>query len=220
MPPNPLVYDHRGGAAWTTNCKSRLDRLCTKMGDVKEDDLAKFPIEVFESAGWQVGSVDFTGGLSPAQIANLAWESISAVANLRNHMFKWTGTRPESARPACEAAIKATVAGSLPLRVLTELANVERHGLDPTRQGSGLRPHLVNIGRAMSVSVGSTAGSSTLVVFGPNGMEVRTDGDRSASVVVTGEIRDEADNVLGYLHDFLQQGLAAWEALFKELGLG
>ncbi len=181
----------------------RLDRVYAAIGETATREPAKLKPTVKQQAG--TIAISFDGGLSEAQIENAAMHAVFAVGHLPDHMRKWArknGKDPKSMNRA--------IGRSQALRVVIDLANVDKHG-DHDRGGglSGLRPRVTDLTRALRLGGGPEPPSMTLI--GPNGPEVQGD----VSAVICGTVRDSSGKYIGQLDQILSDALKVLESLLE-----
>lgn len=194
---------------------ARLHRLYAAVADTLEDDLSKFPPAFFgNDRVWGVFQ-DFMGGLSQAQIENLADAVIRNIAVFPEHLRAHCRQRDIDPAP-----IASGIAASFALRVLIDLDNREKHVGPPRNHGySGRGPHLGEVSRAARLSTGPVAGSSVAMFLTPRGVEYRTTGGGTATVVVTAPVIGDDEQLIGDLYDIAAEAVSACEAMLADLGL-
>lgn len=193
--------------------RGRVRRIYAAIGETVEEDLSKFEPSVSETPTGRVILMDFSGGMSPDQMANVAHSSIANVASLRDHLKGWA--RRNSKDPA---VVDRAVVGSFELKVLIDLWNADKHG--PPRDGglSGKTPKLTEIHRVMRLRAGPAPNSGATVTFNPNA-SLRVVGEASGAVVVDGLIVDGLGAAIGFLSEFTEAALKAWINVLGDLGV-
>ncbi len=168
---------------------NRLSRIYAAIDSVFEGDLTKVPPLIVEDEKRVMVYQDFMGGLTDAEIENLAQSVIANIASFRDHLRRWAVRNARDKNRADQA-----ISESFALQVITDLWNADKHG--PQRNGghSGKAPKLVEVNRVLRLSVGGKQGSSVGVAFGPSGPKVV--GSGSAAVVVTGQVVDSEGAVI------------------------
>ncbi|MDA0270280.1 MAG: hypothetical protein O2919_04545 [Chloroflexi bacterium] len=194
---------------------SRLNRVYAALDESIEADLTQFPAQVISDGGLFGILQEFHGGLTPAQIENLAYAVIHNITNLIDHLKRWARGNSNDLGPILRAEH-----GSLALQILRDLSNNDKHGYSPRHTSrSGKSPQLREVGRPLRMTTGSAAGSSVAFVFTPEGPKLISHGGGSAAVVITGSIVDRDGQPLGDLYEVELQALTVIEALVHELGL-
>lgn len=194
--------------------QARLQRIYAALDAILENDIGKAQPIVRSDERIIVFSQDFRGGLSDAEMENIAHSFIHNLANLRDHIWRWmikNGRDPKQ--------INTFISANLPVAIIQDLSNNDKHGYPPRNGGfSGKSPKLVNVCRIMQLSTGTEPGSSVVVTFTPFS-EQRVVGSGSATLIITGEVLDARGNVIGDLHVIQNDALKAWEGLLQSLGL-
>lgn len=192
----------------------RVSRLYAAIGAVVETDLSNLKGQVVETDK-SVGLYnDFRGGMSDAELSNLAHSLINNIANLPNHLKRWAARNGKD-----RTVVDETFSQSFALKIIEDLSNNDSHG-EIIRSGeyghSGKRPKLVEINRVLQLSPGSDVGSSVAMTFDTDGTP-KVSGSGSAKAVITGTIVDEDENKIGELSDFTQEAVEDLERLLQEL---
>jgi hypothetical protein len=193
---------------------ARLHRIYAAIDAVLESDLTKFPPHIFQDETHFAMYQDFIGGLTPAELTNLAYSVIHNVANLRDHLRRWAvknGHNP--------SRIDQAISRSMPLQIITDLSNNDKHGYPPRNAGhSGKAPQLTEIQRVLCLTTAAEAGSSVRVILTSSGPK-QVSGSGSTSVAITGQVVDAHGTVIGDLYDIEVEALKAWEQELKDLGI-
>jgi hypothetical protein len=192
----------------------RLQRIYAAVDAVIETNIRKAKPVVRSDENISIFFQDFRGGLSDAEMENMAYSFIHNLANLRDHIRNWmkkNGRNPNQ--------IDTFISTTLPVAIIQDLSNNDKHGYPPRNLGfSGKSPKLVNVNRIMQLNTGTEPGSSVLVTFTPS-CKQRVSGSGSATLVITGDILDIRGNVIGNLHIIQNDALNAWEGFLRSLGL-
>ena len=178
--------------------------------------MAKLPGRVYTTkAGGRGVMQDFSGGLPAESLSNLAHSLIHNIANLADHLKKWA-RKNEKDKNLVDDAIKS----SFELQVLLDLSNNDKHGYPPRDGGhSGRAPRLLNPRRVMRLTTGAGKGSAVMMTLARDGQPVIR-GSGSGKAIVSGEVVDGDGEPIGDLYDIAATGLADWEALLSEYGVG
>ncbi len=178
---------------------TRLERLYAALGETIEGDLASFAPDVrITEAGFHVRQ-DFLGGLTEAQLANMAHAVIYHLAHLEDHAkraFK------------ADAAHVDNIVSTAPLPLIQGLSNADKHG--ESRRDGEVSPRLGPIRRPLRMRTTGEAGSFTAIKMTASGPEAS--GDGTAEVVLTADVFDGNGERVGDLFDLCMQGIAVWEA--------
>lgn len=184
------------------------------LGETVEEDVSTFKPKVIRHETTTEFFQDFRGGLTEEQIVNVAHTAIHNIANLSDHLRQWAKRNSLD-----QTRVGETIANSLDLKVIIDLSNVDKHGYPPRDRGlSGKALRLVDVNRVMRISSGSEPHSGAFVVMTPTPLP-HVHGSGSVDVVVTGRVIDDSDNLVGELQDFMNNAVAAWEALLQEFAL-
>lgn len=183
------------------------------IGATEEKDLSEFKVSAAEQPGLIMFAADFSGGMADEELANAVQSAIYNVAHLRDHLRRWAKAEQKDL-----GQIDSGVSASLELKIILDLADVDKHGGSRRDGGySKLDPRIKNLDRALRLQTGPIAGSVVSLAFGRGGTPV-VGGGGSGSVVITGTVVDSQDNVVGDLREILVAAIGAWERTLDSLG--
>jgi len=189
----------------------RIQCIYTALGSSIETDINKFKPIVIQDSKKTVIIQDFSGGRNEAEIRNTANILIYNVANIGSHLKKWASKNGKD-----KSRVDATFNGSISIKIIKDLSNVERHGYDPAKKGnSGRAPRLNEINSIMRMITKPEKGSFIAYSFNRQG-EQKIIGNGNAKVIITGDILDGDGNKIGDLHDTLLEAINEWEKLLVE----
>ena len=191
--------------------RQRVERIHAALNTTVERDMARLPATVEISEELVSVLHDFSGGSSAAELENLSQSLIHNVAHLRDHLKKWA-----KANDRCRAKVDDAIRNSFALQVISDLANVDKHGGAGRESWSGKQPRLTNVTRSLRMATREEEGSWMVVVFGRTPI---VSGDGSAEAVLTGDVLDEDGCRIGDLHTLAGEAVAAWEELLRCYGL-
>lgn len=192
---------------------ARLHRLYAAIDDALEGDLTKFPRQIFQDEKHFAMYQDFVGGVTPAGLSNLAHSVIHNVANLRDHLRRWAANNGHN-----PSRIDQAISHSVPLQIITDLSNNDKHGYPPRNGGhSGKAPKLEGVNRVLRLTIAGQ-GSSVGVTFTPLGPK-QVSGSVSTEVIVTGQVVDAHGTIIGDLYELEVEALKAWEQELRDLGI-
>jgi len=137
---------------------------------------------------------------------------IHNIANLHDHLRKWAA-RTDARK---EDVIDDTFDKSLPLKIMKDLSNVDKHGPPRNRGFSGLAPRLEGVRRSLRITAKPKKGVE--ITMGPRGTPQLT-GEGSAKAILTGEVVDSDGNRIGELMGLATAAITAWETVARDLGL-
>ncbi|MFH1484578.1 MAG: hypothetical protein ABIH46_00760 [Chloroflexota bacterium] len=114
-------------------------------------------------------------------------------------------------------SIEDALTNSLPLQIIIDLSNSDKHG--PPRDGglSEKAPTLVDLNRVLQVTTGGKSGSGVGVIFTRQGPKQA--GSGSTSVVITGQVVDSNGVLIGDLNKLEIEALETWERVCEAYGL-
>lgn len=98
----------------------RLHRCYAAVDAAVEGDLSKFPPKIMADEKQFSMYQDFIGGLSDAQLSNLAHTIIHNIANLQDHLRRWAGRNGLDTK-----VINMTITASPALQIIIDLSNNE-----------------------------------------------------------------------------------------------
>ena len=198
----------------TGDLRERVRRIYAALGETVEEDVSTLKPKVIRHETSTEVFQNFRGGLTQEQIVNVAHTAIHNIANLGDHLRQWAKRNSLDPR-----RVDKTIADSLDLKVIIDLSNVDKHGYPPRDRGlSGKALRLVDVDRVMRISSGPEPHSGAFVLMTPTPLP-HVHGSGSVDVVVTGRVIDDSDNLVGELQDFMNNAVAAWEALLQEFAL-
>jgi len=191
-----------------TDVLERIQRIYAALDEVITRDPAQFGA-TSTPRPWGL-SVDFSGGLSPAQLQNRAMQVVYLVAHLPDHLRAWAKHRGLDPNQ-----IDNAVSSSEELKILIDLSDADKHGGERRDRGrSGLGPRLRGVARALRLEGGSPA-SITVTVRG-SGAEL-TEVESNFAAEISGEVVDAAGTHIGDLMQLVTTGLSTLESLLSRL---
>jgi len=192
----------------------RIRRIYAAIGATEETDLGKLKATVVRTRNVVFVHQDFRGALDNEELSNLAHSLIHNIANLGDHLRKWAAHNGQDKNQVDEA-----VSRSLPLRIIKDLSNNDKHGYPPRDGGRSEKcPRLVDINRVLELTTKPEAGSAICVTLSHSGTPQAT-GSGSAKAIITGEIVDKDNNRIDDLHHVAAEAVEAWEHLLDHLGI-
>jgi hypothetical protein len=180
-----------------------------------EEDLSHFRPSREVGRGTIRFRQDFRGGMTDEQLSNIAHLVVHNIANLGDHLRKWT--RKSGKNPG---EVDETIAGSFELRVLLDLSNNDKHGYPPRDGGFSKRsPKLVELERCIRLKPAKGSTGMTFTVSLRDGPKRVPPEEGSAIVVISGSVVDAAGVRLGDLSDLSAAAIKAWEELARRFGI-
>lgn len=190
---------------------AKIDRLRAAVGATEDRDLTRIKATVTQTVSMVHVQDDFRGDLTQAQIDNMAWSVIRAIADLKDYLNSWASDHGQP-RDAGDAAVRS----SPELALILDLANFDKHGAHDRNGGrTGQFPELRNLRRGLRITTAAVPGAVAGMQILPTG-EIRTVGN--AAVTILGDIclQDGRRIEIGYVQ---QRAIEAWERAFDALGL-
>ena len=196
-----------------TELLQRIHRIYAAIGAVEETDPNKLKAAMNATDKFTTVRQDFRGGLTDAEISNLAHTLIHNIANLRDHLRKSAVQNVKDKKKVDEA-----FAQSMELKIIQDLSDNDKHGY-PRRDGglSGKCPKLVEINRIMQLETQAKKGSTSGLTLGAGGVP-KFFGNGTAKAIITGDVVDNKNNCIGDLHKIATKAVEAWEQLLADFG--
>lgn len=200
----------------TDSLAHRIKRIYAAIDALQELDLSKLPARMVRGPRVIGIMQDFSGGLSPEDMANIAHTAIHNIANLQDHLRRWAAHNGRD-----KSRVDVAFNSSQPLKIIKDLSNNDKHGYPPRGRGhSGVAPRALDIRRVMRLTTGAEAGSRVVMTLGRVGVpKVSATKGGGARGIVTGEVVDKDGNAIGDLYDIEAKAVEAWEELLRDLGL-
>lgn len=196
---------------------SRIQRIYSAVGAVEETDISKFVPQVIND-GHRIGFYqDWSGGLSDAELTNIAHSLIHNIANLEDHLRGWAAHNSQD-----KTKVDAALNSSQALQIIKDLSNNDKHGY-PLRDGghgghSGQSPRVGKIRNLLQLTTKAEKGSSVGVTFTPQGVS-RKLGSGTAKVITSCDILDRDGNTIGELHTTALEAVKVWESVLGDFGV-
>ena len=194
-----------------TELLQRIRRIYTSIRAVEETDPNKLKAAMITTDEITAVFQDFRGGLTDAELSNLAHTLIHNIANLRDHLRKWAVQNRKDREKVNEAFTQ-----SLELKIIQDLSDNDKHGYPPRDGGlSGKCPRLVEVNRVMQLKTQAKKGSTIGMTLGAGGVP-KVFGDGTAKAIITGDVVDNKNNRIGDLHKIATKAVEAWEELLAD----
>ena len=192
----------------------RIRRIYAAISAAEEADFSKLKATIIKTDKHIAFYQDFRGGLSNEELSNLAHSVIHNIANLRDHLRRWAARNGRDRNKVDEAVNR-----SLALQIIKDLSNNDKHGYPPRGGGhSGQSPRLVGVERVFRLITKPESGSYVTMTLGHDGAP-KVSGSGSAKAVITGDVVDEDNNTIGYLHEIAVEAVEAWERLLSDFNV-
>jgi hypothetical protein len=189
----------------------RVQRIYAAVDATIEGDLTKFTAKRHEHARGFTMGVDFTEGVSPAELSNVVHSVIHNIANLEDHLCRWAKKNGQDPH-----RIEQVVSSSSALRILKDLSNNDKHGYPPGRSHSGKAPRITDVEQFMRLG-GNSDGESAQFWF--NGGTGKSGSSGPVQVMISAEVVDARGIRIGDLRELETEALAIWERELEQLGI-
>lgn len=192
----------------------RVERLYAAIKASEETEIGKFLPKVINNGRRKGFYQDWSGGLTEAELTNIAQSLIYSIAHFDAPLKKWADQNNKD-----KTKVDHTFNSSLPLRIIRDLSNYDKHAYPPRDGGhSGKSPRVDEFRRVMQMTTKPEKGSFVALKFTPQGVP-KVSGDGTAKVVITGDILDRDGNKIGDFHSTALEAVEAWESVLSDLGV-
>jgi hypothetical protein len=189
---------------------SRLRRIYAAIGETVDTDISKYSATVQQNDRMTFMWQDFRAGLGDEQLLNLAFSLAYNVLSLRDHLKNWA-----KAHCGSDQRVKDFFKESMPLKIIADLSNADKHGYPLGRFWTDLGPKLGEATRPLRMTAKPGAGWFVLTV-GADG-KLKSTGEGEAKIVLSAAVLDKDGNRIGDLVEIAEQAVADWEKLLVEL---
>ena len=192
----------------------RVQRIYSAIGETEETNITKFSPKIIND-GHKIGlEQDWSGGLSEADLTNVAHSLIHNIANIHDHLRKWAACNGKD-----ENLIEDIFNSSQALKVITDLSNNDKHGYPPRNGGySGKSPRIDKVIRFLRMTTKEERESFMRLTFTSDGVPEIT-GDGTAKVIISGDILDRDGNNIGDLYNTALESVKVWESVLSKFGI-
>ncbi len=192
----------------------RVQRLYASIGATEETEISKFAPKIINNGHRKGFYQDWSGGLSEADLSNVAHSLIHNIANLRDNLRRWAARNGKD-----KTQVDTTFNNSRALQVIMDLSNNDKHGYPPRNGGySGKSPKVGKVERFMQMTTRAEKGSSVRLIFTSDGLP-KVSGDGTAKVIISGDILDRDDNKISDLHEITLEAIKTWESVLSDFGV-
>ena len=192
----------------------RVKRLYAAIKATEETDFSKLLPKVINDGHRKGFSQDWSGGLSEAELTNIAHSLIYSIAHFDAPLKKWADRNSKD-----KTKVDGVFNKSLALRIIKDLSNYDKHDYPPRDGGhSGKSPRVDGFRRIMQMTTKPEKDSFIALTFTPQGVP-KVSGDGTAKVVVSGDILDKDHNNIGDLHKTALEAVEAWEDVLGDFGV-
>ncbi len=192
--------------------KIRLDRVYESIKDISDNDLENYlNIDTKIDGDNFSTTITFDKGSTELDTQNKIFYVFEHLAKLKDHLKNKLNSRGENG-----SKIENDINNSLPLQLVIDLSNQEKHGYPLTKTNrSKLDPNIKNIAQAMVLSAGKSGPAS--FVFDPLTGVGQTIGDVRSAIVA--DVVDGSGNKIYDLDKLIDDSILEWEAIIQRYGL-
>jgi hypothetical protein len=196
-----------------------LDRKIRQMHEAlcaleKSDLLSIEPEQLSTHQGFYF-QIDFSQGNTEAGLANIVSLLIANIACMKDHLKVWCTKNNKVFEGENLINSDKNVA------IVHDLWNIEKHAELDRPPRSGHRPRIQDLSQMLSLSTGTSAGSSAMFTIDPRtgGRKTQTQGNGSVKLVITAQVVDEHGTLLGDFAEICEKATAAWEQTLNRAGV-
>lgn len=196
-----------------------LDRKIRQMhealGNLEESDLSSIKPEQATTPRGYYCKVDFSQGKTEAGLANITTLLITNIACMKDHLKAWCSKNSK----AFEG--DALINSDKNVALIHDLWNTDKHAELSSKPRSGHHPKIQGLNQVLSLSTGTSAGSSAVFTFDPRTGEMKTEtqGGGSVKLTITAKVVDEHGALLGEFSDICEKATSAWEQALNRAGV-
>lgn len=196
------------------NINNRIRRLYASLDYMKERDMESLPAKITIDHSVIEMYQDFSGRKKPEDLENDAYQIINNIANIYEYLNKWAELNNKDKSEVDEVLEKSEA-----IKIVRDLWNSDKHPY-PRRDGgySKLNPKLQNIRRVIQLQTKAEKGSYIQMTHGKGGIPY-VSGNGSSVAVLTGEIVDNNEKIIGDFRSIILEAVRDWETAFSEFGI-
>lgn len=189
----------------------RVKRLYGAIKASEEIEMSKFLPKVINDGRRKGFFQDWSGGLTEAEVTNIAQSLIYSIAHFDAPLKKWADQNGKD-----KTKVDHMFNSSLALQIIKDLSNYDKHPYPPRNGGhSGKSPRIDKFRRVMQMTTKPARNSFVALTFTAQGVP-KVSGDGTAKVVVSGDILDKDGNKIGNLHETALEAVKAWEDILSD----
>ena len=193
-----------------------LDRKIRQMhealGQLQNSDISSVKSEEERTGTRYYCKVDFSGGKSDAELANVATLLVANIACIKDHLKSWC----KSADRVFEG--DALIDSDINVAIVHDLWNIDKHAELDKAPRSGCIPKIKDLHQSLRLSTGKQAHS-----ISPDDMYIQTGlrlvGSGSATLAISGSVVDENGKTLGDFSDICEKAVVSWEKALLRAGV-
>lgn len=190
----------------------RIRQLHEAMGQARTADLATVKPRTGLVGNTYYVEVDFSGGASDAELANIVSLFVANIACLKDHLKAWCKAHNEPFHG------DTLIDSNRDVGIIHDLWNRDKH-FELNRSRTRLFPEIRNIARAARLSTQARAGSFVAMTLDPRTGQPRAHGDGKVELVVSADVVDSTGARLGDLIEIAERAIAGWETALIAAGV-
>ena len=190
----------------------RIRQLHEAMEQARKSDLSGVEARAGVVGETFYVGVNFSDGVSDAELANTVSLCIANIACLKDHLKAW-----------CSAHGKPfqgdTLIGSYRnVGLIHDLWSRDKH-FDLKQSRTGLFPEIRNLSRIARLTTQAQAGSWVAMTLDPRIGQLKTHGNGKLELVVSADVVDSKGALIGDLLAIAEHAVAAWEGALATAGV-
>jgi hypothetical protein len=190
----------------------RIRQLHEAMGQARSSDLSTIQPRTGVVGSSYYVSVDFSDGISDAELANVVSLFVANIACLKDHLKAW-----------CKAHSKpfqgdALIDSNRDVGLIHDLWNRDKH-YDLNKSRTGLFPEIRSISRSARLTTQAMAGSRIAMTLDPRSGQLKTHGDGKVELVIDADVVDANGARISDLLEIAERAVGAWEAALAAAGV-
>jgi hypothetical protein len=190
----------------------RIRQLHEAMGQARTSDLSAVqPRAGVVGKTFYVG-VDFSDGVSDAELANIVSLCVANIACLKDHLKAWCKSHSKPFQG------DTLIDSNRNVGLIHDLWNRDKH-VDLKQSRTGLFPEIRNISRCARLTTQAQAGSWVAMTLDPRTGQLKTHGDGKVELVIDADVADANGARIGDLLEIAEQAVAAWEGTLAAAGI-
>ncbi len=190
----------------------RIRQLHDAMDQVRTADLSSIQPRVGVVGNTFYMNVDFSGGVSDTELANVVSLVLANIACLKDHLKAWC--KEKHALFHGDALIDS----NREVAIIHDLWNRDKH-FDLKQSRSGLFPELRNISRKASLTTRAQAGSWVAMTLDPRTGQLKTHGDGKVELVIDADVVNSTGARVGGLTEIAERAVVGWETTLAAAGV-
>lgn len=190
----------------------RILQLHEAMGQARSPDLSVIQPRTGVVNTTFFVEVNFSDGISDAELANVVSLCIANIACLKDHLKAWCKVHSKPFEG------EVLIDTNREMGIVHDLWNRDKH-FDLKRSRSGLFPEIRDISRSARLTTQPQKGSWVAMTLDPVTGQLKTHGDGKVELVIDGTVVDASGTRIGDLLEIAEQAVAAWESALASAGV-